>query len=104
MKQMPFEEFVKVRTDRDFRLIDVREADEWADVHVDGAELHPLSKIRQGSLPDEDGREVALICRSGARSAVAAGILEDAGWQEITNISDGTLGAIEAGEDYVIRG
>ena len=104
MKQMTFQEFLRAREDRDIRLIDVREPDEWEAVHVTGAELHALSRIRNGDLPTADGREVAMICRSGARSAVASQILEGAGWDEVTNISDGTLGAISAGEEFLSRG
>lgn len=103
MKQLSFEEFAKVRDARGIRLIDVREQDEWDTVHVKGAELHALSRIRNGDLPVADDREVAVICRSGGRSAVAIGILEAAGWDELTNISNGTLGAIEAGEEFVER-
>lgn len=104
MKEMSFLEYVNVRNDRDIRLIDVREVDEWNEVHAHGAENWPLSKIRAGSLPDADDREVAVICRSGARSAMAAQILEGAGWDELTNISDGTNGAVAAGDEYVERG
>lgn len=103
MKQMPFQEFANVREQRDFRLIDVREQDEWDEVHVVGTELHPLSKIRQGELPEPDDRETAIICRSGGRSAMAIQLLEQNGWDELTNISDGTNGALAAGDEYVTR-
>lgn len=104
MKELTFREYLDVREAREMRLIDVREEDEWRVVRATGAELHPLSRIRAGDLPSPDGREVAIICRSGRRSAFAAEILEAAGWPEMTNISDGTLGAIECGDDYLERG
>ena len=104
MIQMTFLEFVAARETRDIRLIDVREHDEWTDVRVNGTELHSLSKIRGGEFPTEDDREVAIICRSGARSAMAAQILEANGWSTTANISDGTLGAIAAGEEHLERG
>ena len=85
------------------RLIDVREEDEWNEVHVRGAELFPLSKIRAGQLPETDEREVAVICRSGGRSMMAGQVLEANGWVDVTNISDGTIGAIAAGEDFLER-
>lgn len=104
MKQLRFDEFAQIRDERSVRLIDVRERDEWEAVRVKGAELHALSRIRVGDLPTDDGREVFIICRSGARSASAALVLEAAGWPEMTNISNGTIGAIQAGEEFLERG
>lgn len=104
MKLMTFEEYARASKERDIRLIDVREEDEWEEVHVHGTELHPLSKLRAGVYPDPDDRETAIICRSGGRSAMAVQILEGEGWSELTNISDGTIGAINLGDEYVERG
>lgn len=103
MKQMKFREFLEVRDDDDWRLIDVREDDEWADAHVNFAEHHPLSRIRQGDLPEDDGRKVALICAAGGRSAMAAQILEQRGFGETLNISDGTMGVIATANEYIER-
>lgn len=104
MERMSFEEFAQARQDRNLRLIDVREQDEFDEVHVLGAELLPLSRIREGELPEDDGRQLALICRSGGRSAMAAEIFERQGFDAVINIEGGTMAAIEAGEDHVERG
>lgn len=104
MKEITFEEFVQRRDDENLRLIDVREEDEYEAVHVRGAELFPLSKIRRGELPEEDDRPIAVICRSGGRSAVACQIFEKNGFSECTNVDGGTLAAVDAGEDFVERG
>ena len=104
MKEISFQEFVERRDDEDLRLIDVREEDEYAEVHVKGAELFPLSKIRRGELPEEGKQTVAVICRSGGRSAMACKIFEKQGFDECINIDGGTLAAVDAGEDYVERG
>lgn len=103
MKEMSFEEFAQIRDEKNLRLIDVREEDEFAEVHVKGAELYPLSKIRQGELPEEDERQIAVICRSGGRSAAACQIFEEAGFEECTNIAGGTLAAIDAGDQFLER-
>ena len=103
MKQMSFLEYVAARDERDIRLIDVRETHEWEAVHAIGAELHPLSAIQGGQLPEPDGRETCIICRSGARSATVTRLLASRGWSEVSNISDGTSGAIAAGEQYLKR-
>ena len=104
MKQLSFLDFVAVREEKNFRLIDVREQHEWDDVRAHGTELHPLSRLQAGVLPEKDDRPVAVICRSGGRSQVAIAILAGAGWGELINISDGTLGAIAAGAEHVERG
>ena len=104
MKEIGFDEFAECREEEDLRLIDVREEDEYAEVHVEGAELFPLSKIRRGELPEADERPVAVICRSGGRSAMACQIFEKEGlFEECINVDGGTLAAIDAGEEYVVR-
>lgn len=103
MKRMDYDEIAERREDEDLRIIDVREQDEYDEVHVRDVELFPLSKLQKGELPEPDERDVAVICRSGSRSAMACKILEKAGWQECINVEGGTLAAIEAGEDQVVR-
>jgi rhodanese-related sulfurtransferase len=103
MKRLDYSEFAEVRDD-EWRLIDVREQNEYDEVHVKGVELFPLSKLKRGDLPEPDDRKVAVICRSGGRSQMACQILEKNGWDECTNIDGGTLAAIQAGDDHVERG
>ena len=103
MKRMTYDDFARVRDAEGYRLIDVRESDEWDEVHVRGAEHFPLSKIREGELPEPDDRPVAVICRSGGRSQIAIGEMEKAGWSECVNIEGGTLAAVDAGEEHVER-
>lgn len=100
MKEVSFQEFQNNRQEN-HRLIDVRETDEFEEVHVKGAELYPLSKIREGELPEEDDREVFVICRSGGRSAMACQIFEQAGFRECTNVAGGTMAAIDAGDEFI---
>ena len=101
MIRMYFKAFAESRDDTQQRLLDVREQDEYNQVHVHGAELFLLSRLRQGEMPEDDGRQLVLICRSGARSAMAGQYLEGQGFKETINIEDGTLGAIEAGQEHV---
>lgn len=103
MKRMDYEEIAQKRQEEDLRVIDVREQDEYDEVHVKGVELFPLSRLRKGELPEPDDRSVAVICRSGGRSAMACQILEQNGWDECINVEGGTLAAIEAGEEHVER-
>ncbi|MFG2982775.1 rhodanese-like domain-containing protein [Streptomyces sp. NPDC048258] len=54
-------------------VLDVREDDEWAAGHVEGALHIPMSDFvaRFGELTEavEDGRRVYVMCRVGGRSA-----------------------------------
>ena len=104
MEQMSYKEVAEIRQERNLRIIDVREADEYEEVHVPGVELFPLSEFRKGRRPEADERPVAIICRSGGRSAQACELLESEGWEECINVEGGTLAAIEEGEDHVVRG
>lgn len=104
MKQMSFADFAAIRNDETMRLVDVREEHEYQAVRVIGAELFPLSRFQRGERFELDDRELYVICRSGARSQVAIAMLEGDGAQECTNISDGTLGAISAGDEYLEKG
>lgn len=76
-------------------LVDVREADEYREVHAQGARLLPLSELeaRAGELP---GQELLMICRSGARSLRAAEYLAAQGHRAV-NVSGGTNAWVEAG-------
>ena len=103
MKRMDYEDIAQKRDEQDLRIIDVREQDEYDEVHVRDVELFPLSRLQKGELPEKDERPVAVICRSGGRSQVACRILEQHGWPECTNVEGGTLAAIDAGEEHVVR-
>jgi adenylyltransferase/sulfurtransferase len=73
-----------------FRLIDVREMDEWAFNRIEGAELIPLSQFQQRGLeelaPDE---EIVIYCHHGIRSAKAQGFLKAQGYENVLNLVGG---------------
>jgi rhodanese-related sulfurtransferase len=74
----------------DFRLVDVRELDEWNTVKIDGAELIPLSQFQQQATaqlaPDE---KIVLYCHHGMRSARAQGFLKSQGYANVLNLTGG---------------
>lgn len=77
-------------------LVDVREADEWADGHIEGAIHMPLATVpdRVAELP-ADGC-VYVVCAAGGRSARAAEFLRAQGIDAI-NVGGGTQGWIATG-------
>ncbi|WJY68819.1 rhodanese-like domain-containing protein [Corynebacterium auris] len=80
------------------QLIDVREPEEYTEVHAANAVNIPLSELtaRYGEI-DPD-REIYVICRSGGRSAQACEYFERAlGWDSAINVEGGTIAWEEAG-------
>ncbi|WUW22996.1 rhodanese-like domain-containing protein [Streptomyces sp. NBC_01463] len=85
-------------------VLDVREADEWAAGHVDGALHIPMSDFvgRFGELAEavEDGRRVHVMCRVGGRSAQVTQYLVQQGIDAV-NIDGGMLAWDGAGRPMV---
>ena len=74
-------------------LIDVREPQEFnAELgHAPGAVLIPLGTLPQRLAEIGKDKPVALICRSGARSARATLFLRQNGFDRVANVSGGML-------------
>jgi rhodanese-related sulfurtransferase len=76
-------------------LLDVREPEEFVGElgHIKGALHVPLDVLarRLPKLAGYVGRELIVICRSGARSATAGAILRHAGFDHVRNLSGGML-------------
>jgi rhodanese-related sulfurtransferase len=85
-------------------LLDVREPDEYAQGHVPGAILIPLGQLDQ-RLPEiarYKNQPVALICRSGNRSAKAQKLLEQAGFSAAANVEGGMIAWQRSGLPVVL--
>ena len=73
------------------RLIDVREAGEFAFARIAGAELLPLSQwpaIAAEKLTDP-AQPLLLLCHHGMRSAQATAYLLHHGFTDVTNVAGG---------------
>ncbi|MCB5163364.1 rhodanese-like domain-containing protein [Streptomyces bambusae] len=88
-------------------VLDVREDDEWAAGHVDGALHLPMSGFvaRFGELTEavEDGRRVHVMCRVGGRSAQVTQYLLQQGLDAV-NIDGGMKAWEAAGRPMVTEG
>ncbi len=75
-----------------YRLIDVREADEWHGElgHIEGAELIPMGEITSSLHIFNQSESLLLICRSGNRSGNVGQYLAAKGYQ-VTNLVGGML-------------
>ena len=70
-------------------LIDVREPEEHAAAHIDGARLIPLKTLQAelSSLPQD--HDILIHCKSGGRSAKAVQLLLDHGFTRVKNVTGG---------------
>ncbi|PZD71131.1 Inner membrane protein YgaP [Acaryochloris thomasi RCC1774] len=78
-------------------LLDVREQDEFAQEHIPGAELMPLSTFDPLSIPQPPNKQVVLQCKSGKRSAKAAQKMFEAGFKHVIHLQGGLLAWKAAG-------
>jgi len=80
-------------------IIDVRDADEFNDRlgHIAGAQLVPLSELRERLAAVPQDKPVVTVCQSGSRSGQATVILRQAGIEQAANLRGGMLAWNEAG-------
>lgn len=106
----PAEAYQRLQSNSSAVLIDVRTQPEWVFVGVPAVErlirlswqVYPtmqvngqfVAEIEQMGLPKDT--EILCICRSGARSASAAGALTQAGYSKVWNVAEGFEGDKDA--------
>ncbi len=75
------------------QLIDVRASDEFMGPlgHIGGARLIPLEQLIANAKELSAEIPIVVVCRSGARSAQAAVLLQKAGFRQVANLSGGLL-------------
>lgn len=79
------------------RLIDVRSQAEWNEGHIAQAEHHFLGRLPQSSSEIDSQSTWAVQCRSGARSSIAASVLQSAGIKDVVNVTGGITAWEKAG-------
>lgn len=74
-------------------ILDVRSPEEFeGDLgHIEGARLIPLKELRERVDEVPRDRPVVTVCQSGKRSAMAATILKNAGFDEVANVAGGLI-------------
>jgi adenylyltransferase/sulfurtransferase len=80
-----------------FELVDVREPGERAVVSIPGARPLHLDRFRDGTAAEElpRGIPVVVMCKSGVRSAEAAGLLAATGRADVANLTGGVLAWVQ---------
>jgi rhodanese-related sulfurtransferase len=81
-------------------LVDVREDREWNLGHLPGA-VHMSRGTLEGKIEQTvpRDRQVVLYCASGNRSALAADMLRQMGYENVSSMSGGFKGWVHAGGD-----
>lgn len=72
-------------------VLDVRTASEWSGGHVRGAVHVPVDELRQRWQELPRGRRIAIHCRSGLRGHLALRILEALGFEDVVNVTGGSV-------------
>jgi hydroxyacylglutathione hydrolase len=75
-------------------VLDVREANEWAEGHIEDALHMPFSTVEQRFSELDSTQPLAVICGSGQRSTIASSVLQRHGFRHVFNI----VGGMEAWE------
>ena len=70
-------------------VIDVRTPQEQKKYHIAGSYLVPLADLIRGKHKLSKDQAVLLYCAVGGRSALAANILNNQGFQEVYNLAGG---------------
>ena len=91
----------------DVLVVDVREAEEYTGElgHIKGSRLLPLRQLVEGiaEVCDDKNRAIITVCRAGMRSATAAAILSQMGFQHVKNLQGGMLAWTDADLPVVER-
>lgn len=80
-------------------VLDVREDDEWAAGHIDGAVHIPLGEL-PGRIADVPDGQTLVVCKVGGRSAQAVAYLSQQGY-DVVNLAGGMLDWHAAGRPMV---
>jgi len=68
-------------------LVDVRTPSEYAAGHAKGAANFDVTRLQAGEMPTiAKTAKVYLYCHTGRRAGTAQGILQQKGWNDVTNL------------------
>jgi rhodanese-related sulfurtransferase len=70
-------------------FLDVRQPEEWAEIHIPGATLVPLGELEAHLSELSQDQKIVVYCRSGNRSQEGRDILLKAGFSEVTSMAGG---------------
>jgi len=99
---MPWDLADRIAENPDLLIVDVREPDEFAAMHISGSLSVPrgiLESACEWEYEETDpelvrarGREIVVVCRSGYRSVLAANSMLLLGYENVTSLQTGLRG------------
>lgn len=99
---MPWDVDALRKTNPDLLIVDIREANEYAEGHIQGALLVPRGILETScdwgysdtipALARARQQPVVLVCRSGNRTALAALTLQQMGFEQVFSMKTGMRG------------
>jgi rhodanese-related sulfurtransferase len=95
------EALARATADARVLLLDVREPNEWNLGHDPGAMSMARGLIEtnfEGAMGDRD-RPIIVYCAAGNRSALAADVLQQMGYTDVSSLIGGFRGWVDAGGD-----
>lgn len=99
---MPWDVEEMLEADPNLLIVDIREANEYAQGHIQNALLVPRGILETAcdwgysetvpQLVEARDKPVILVCRSGNRTALAALVLQFMGYQQVFSLKTGVRG------------
>ena len=86
-----------------FRILDVREPQEWQICHLDEATLMPLGELASRVHELDSSQEYVVHCKLGGRSAKAVALLREAGFAKVYNLTGGIKAWAERIDQTMMR-
>jgi phage shock protein E len=88
VREVPAQELLEAPPGSGLLVLDVRNPDEYASGHVLGAMNIPHTEIeaRIDELAEYRDREIVIYCERGYRAQIAAGALDEAGFQRLGHL------------------
>jgi len=71
------------------QVLDVRRAPEWEAGHIENATWWPLDNFKVAPPEMDRNAQVAVHCKGGYRSMIAASLLQRAGFKNVVNVTGG---------------
>lgn len=84
-------------------LVDVREDEEFAEEHIAGSQLYPMSDFEVDKWPSFPGKKVIISCLGGVRSAAIGNKLLSAGHGWVTHMKGGLNAWKDSGLPTITR-
>jgi len=84
--QMTVQELSARLEDGALLVLDVRRQGEWDAGHIEGADWYPLDRFKAALPPLERSATIAVHCKGGYRSMIAASLLQRSGYSVINVI------------------